>query len=52
MSGWWEEEEEVLCGVSVDAELQSTLVWQLIGCEKLSNAELMGDVMGSSPAFD
>jgi hypothetical protein len=53
MSGWWEELEGGAECVSGDAaELQSTLVFELIGCEGSSNAELMGDVMRSSPAFD
>lgn len=49
-----DEEWAVVVGgcVSGDGELQSTLVCELIGCEGTSNAELMGDVMGSSPAFD
>ena len=47
MSGWWEEQEgrwrvgsRAGC-VSGDAELQSALVCELIGCEGTSNAELM-----------
>jgi hypothetical protein len=53
MSGWWEEQEDGAECVSGDAaQLQSTEVFELIGCEGVSNAELMGDVMRSSPTFD